>query len=290
MTLISLEGNQPPYRVLPIQNGLNVIVERRSSSGDSRPSPLLQLIRFCLGAGDLEPLADHSPDRRFTLTFQLDGATYSISRGTAAPGTAVFCGQEMPVSAIQRKLLDLCFGIEAQADGITWPGLISQFAPVNEDVYPLPRDDDPDAAYRMLLHRCYLLGLDTAAAIRKKKLWDRKISADNTEKALREDPLFRPYVLGERDADLDVADIDRQIADLDQALSQCKATEDCQAAEEEAREIRKATQRLEGACSSTQASIRSIEAALREKPQDVDGHALEIYEAVGVQIPEWVKR
>lgn len=290
MTLISLEAHQPPDQVMPLQSGLNVIVERRSLSGDSRPSSLLQLIRFCLGASDLEPLADQSPDRRFTLTFQLDGVTYATSRGTAAPGTAVFCGQKMPISAVQRKLLELCFGIGTQADGITWPGLISQFAPSSADISPLPRKDGSDAAYQMLLHRCHLLGLDTAAVVRKKALWDRKVSADTAEKALRENPLFRPYVLGERDANLDMAERDRQLADLDKALSQCKASEDCQAAEEEACEIRKAAQRLESEYASTQANIRSIEAALQETPQEVDGHALEIYEAASVQVPEWVKR
>lgn len=290
MTLISLEAHQPPDQVMPFQNGLNVIVERRSFSGDSRPSSLLQLIRFCLGAGDLKPLADQSPDRRFTLTFQLDGVTYTITRGTAAPGTAAFCGQKMPVSAVQRKLLELCFGSGTQADGITWSGLISQFAPSSGDISPLPRKGGSDAAYQMLLHRCYLLGLDTAAVVRKKALWDRKISADTAEKALRENPLFRPYVLGERDADLDMAEIGRQLADLDKALSHCKVSADCQAAEKEVREIRKTAQSLENEYSSTQANIQSIEAALQETPQETDGHALEIYEAAGVQVPEWVKR
>ena len=69
-----------------------------------------------------------------------------------------------------------------------------------------------------------MLGIDKELIVAKRELRDRQVAAAATEKAIKNDPLFRQYYLGKNDAELDVADLEYRIAELAKEISVFKVS------------------------------------------------------------------
>ena len=120
---------------------------------------------------------------------------------------------------------------------MTWTTLFSRFVRKSRLCYSIydafvPKESD----YSKILNNCFLLGIDKELIVAKRELRDRQVATAATEKAIKNDPLFRQYYLGKNDAELDVADLEYRIAELAKEISVFKVSKNYHELEKEADE------------------------------------------------------
>ena len=300
MKLLSLTANKPNFHSIVFKEGINIIVGKQVSPHDENDgntyngvgkSLTVHLIHFCLGANKIDSFTAKLPGWEFTLKFSIDGEEYYTTRSTDEQNKIDFCGEKTSVTAVRQKLLKLCFGISNPPKNLTWNTLFSRFARRYRSCYAtfdsfVPKESD----YSKILNNCYLLGIDIDLIVSKKELRDRQTIANNTEKILKKDPLFRQYYLGKNDVALDVADLEYRIAALEKEISQFKISNDYHELEKEADEKSYQKKRLENQRVLISSYIRNIEESFTETAQVKEEKLLKIYEAANVEIPEMVKK
>lgn len=206
MKLLSLRANKPSFHPIVFKDGINIIVGKQVAPLDENDgntyngvgkSLTLHLIHFCLGANKITSFAQKLPDWEFTLNFEIDGVKYYSTRSTNEQNKINFCGETLTVTVLRQKLLNLCFGISSNPKNMTWNTLFSRFVRRYRSCYStfdsfVPKETD----YSKILNNCYLLGIDTDLIISKKELSEKQLAASATEKAIKNDPIFKQYYLG----------------------------------------------------------------------------------------------
>lgn len=300
MKLLSLTANNPTFHQIIFKDGINIIVGKQASPHDKNDgntyngvgkSLILHLIHFCLGANKIDSFAAKLSGWEFTLNFSVDGEEYFATRSTDEQNKIDFCGEKISVTVVRQKLLKLCFGVADAPKNLTWNTLFSRFARRYRSCYTtfdsfIPKESD----YSKILNNCYLLGIDIDLIVSKKELRDRQSEAKNTERTIKNDPLFRQYYLGKNDAEIDVADLEYRIAALEKEISQFKISNDYHELEKEADEKSYQKKRLENQRTLISSYIKNIEEAFAETIQVSEEKLLKIYEAANVEIPEMVKK
>ena len=113
MKLKSLSANQPSFHPIIFNEGLNIIVGKQAlphSQNDGNTyngvgkSFVLHLIHFCLGSNKIDSLAKSLPDWEFTLTFEVDGNEYFATRSTNKQDKIDFCGEEINLKLMKKKM------------------------------------------------------------------------------------------------------------------------------------------------------------------------------------------
>jgi uncharacterized protein YydD (DUF2326 family) len=150
----------------------------------------------------------------------------------------------------------------------------------------MPKETD----YSKLLNNCYLLGLDIDLIIKKKELRDKQSASSSTEKAIKNDPLFRQYYFGKHDAEIDVADLQYRIAELEKQITAFTISNNYHELEVEANEKSFQKKKYENRRVIISNNIKNIEGALQETSQVKDEKLLKVYEAANIEIPDMVKK
>lgn len=300
MKLLSLRANQPSFHPVIFKDGVNIIVGRQvaphtENDGNTYngvgKSLILHLIHFCLGANKIDSFSKKLSGWEFTLKFEINGTEYYSARKTDEQNKIDFCGEPLTVTALRGKLLELCFGLTNSPKHMTWTTLFSRFARRYRSCYStfdsyVPKEGD----YSKILNNCYLLGIDTDLIIGKKELRDKQSAALTTEKAIKNDPLFRQYYLGKHDAELDVADLEYRIKELEREISEFKVSNNYHELEKEADEKSYQKKKLENKRLLISNYIKNIEEAFKETAEVKEEKLLKIYEAANVEIPSMVKK
>ena len=169
---------------------------------------------------------------------------------------------------------------------MTWTTLFSRFVRKSRLCYSIydafvPKESD----YSKILNNCFLLGIDKELIVAKRELRDRQVAAAATEKAIKNDPLFRQYYLGKNDAELDVADLE-----LAKEISVFKVSKNYHELEKEADEKSYQKKELENKRVLVSTYIKNIEESTKETTEVKEEKLLKIYEAAQIEIPEMVKR
>ena len=282
MKLKSLSANQPSFHPIIFNEGLNIIVGKQASPHSQNDgntyngvgkSFVLHLIHFCLGSNKIDSLAKSLPDWEFTLTFEVDGNEYSATRSTNKQDMIDFCGEEIKLKLMKEKMLELCFEISSPPKHMTWNTLFSRFVRryrmsyFRFDTY-VPKETD----YSKLLNTLFLLGIDTTLILKKKELRDKQQSTKATEKAIKNDPFFKQYYLGENDAELDLAELEYRIN------------------EKEANDKSYERKMLENKRVLISNYIKNIEDSFKETARANEEDVIKIYEFANIEIPEMIKR
>lgn len=300
MKLLSLRANKSSFHPIVFREGMNIIVGKQVAPHNENDgntyngvgkSLTLHLIHFCFGSNKIEAFAQKLPDWEFTLEFSIDGEKYYSTRGTNEQNKIDFCGEILTAKAVRQKMLELCFGITTSPKNMTWTTLFSRFVRRYRSCYAtfdsfVPKESD----YSKILNNCYLLGIDTDLIISKKDLRDKQTSASATERAIKNDPLFRQYYLGKNNAEIDVADLEYRISELEGEISEFKISNNYHELEKEADDKSYQKKSLENRRVLISNYIKNIEESLKETTQVKEEKALKVYEAANVEIPEMVKK
>lgn len=300
MKLISLTANKETFHPIYFHDGINIIVGKQitpTNKNDGNTyngvgkSLILHLIHFCLGARKISSFEEKIPDWEFTLNFIIDNKNYSCKRSTSKQNSIEFNGECLKPAILQEKLLKLCFGLTHTPQNMTWNTLFSRFVRRYRSSYTtfdtyVPKESD----YSKILNNCYLLGINTQFIVEKNELRDQQTKATITEKAIKEDPLFRQYYLGKNDAELDKTDLEYRIKVLEKKMSDFKVSENYHEVKTEADEKSYEKRQLENKRVLINNYIRNIENSERETEDINLEKMIKVYQAAQVEIPEMVKK
>lgn len=300
MKLLSLRANKASFHPVVFKDGINIIVGKQVAPHNENDgntyngvgkSLTLHLIHFCCGSRKIDSFSKKIPDWEFTLRFKIDDIEHYCTRSTNNQNKIDFDGELLKPKAVQGKLLELCFGKIAMPANMTWSTLFSRFIRRYRSSYSsfdsfVPRETD----YSKILNNCYLLGIDIDLVTAKKELRDRQVAAAATEKAIKNDPLFRQYYLGKNDAELDAADLEYQISMLEKEILEFKVSNNYHELELEADEKSYQKKELENKRVLVSNHIKNIEDSAKETDKVKEEKLLKIYEAAKVEIPEMVKK
>lgn len=300
MKLISLTANKETFHPIYFHDGINIIVGKQitpTNKNDGNTyngvgkSLILHLIHFCLGARKISSFEEKIPDWEFTLNFIIDNKNYSCKRSTSKQNSIEFNGECLKPAILQEKLLKLCFGKTHTPQNMTWNTLFSRFVRRYRSSYTtfdtyVPKESD----YSKILNNCYLLGINTQFIVEKNELREQQTKATITEKAIKEDPLFRQYYLGKNDAELDKTDLEYRIKLLEKKMSDFKVSENYHEVKTEADEKSYEKRQLENKRVLINNYIRNIENSERETEDINLEKMIKVYQAAQVEIPEMVKK
>ena len=300
MKLISLTANKETLHPIYFHDGINIIVGKQvtpTNKNDGNTyngvgkSLILHLIHFCLGARKISSFEEKIPDWEFTLNFIIDNKNYYCKRSTSKQNTIEFNGECLKPVKLQEQLLKLCFGLTQTPKNMTWNTLFSRFlrryrsSYVTFDAY-VPKETD----YIKILNNCYLLGISTQLIVEKNELREQQAKASTTEKAIKDDPLFRQYYLGKNDAELDKTDLEYRIKILEKKMSDFKVSENYHEIKTEADEKSYQKRELENKRVLINNYIRNIENSEKETEDINLEKVIKVYQAAQVEIPEMVKK
>ena len=300
MKLVKLSANKPSFHAVEFKDGLNIIVGKQATPHNENDgntyngigkSLLIHLIHFCLGSNAIDAFSNILVDWGFTLEFELDNEYHRTSRYIKSQNKITLDGQEKSLSDVRSFLMQKCFGISDSIKNITLNTLLSRFVRRYRNSYSsfdtyVPKEQD----YAKLLNNAFLLGIDFHLIEKKKELRDKQQNALATEKAIKKDPIFREYYLGEHDEELDVIELEHSIAELEKKIEQFKVSNDYHNLEAEANEKSYKKKQLENTRALVTMHINNIKNALDDTTPEDYSLTLQMYEQAQVEIPEMVKR
>lgn len=300
MKLISLTANKQSFHTVIFRDGINIIVGKQAVSQSENDgntyngvgkSLIIHLVHFCLGSNAINSFSKKLNDWEFTLKFSIGSNKYYAKRNTADQSKIEINGEILKLAEFRKRMFELCFDAEDDIKYLTWNTLFSRFARRYRTCYSafdefMPKESD----YSKLLNNCYLLGLDTSLIVNKKELREKQIASSATEKAIKNDPVFRQYYLGKHDAEIDVADLQYRISELAKRIDTFKISNNYHELEVEADEKSYQKKQYENRRVIISNNIKNIEEALQEIANVKDEKLLKVYEAANVEIPDMVKR
>lgn len=300
MKLISLTANKQSFHPVIFKEGINIIVGKQAVSQNENDgntyngvgkSLAIHLVHFCLGSNAINSFSQKLSNWEFTLRFFIGADEYYSKRNTDEQDKIELNGEILKLSEFRKRMFGLCFDAEDDIRYLTWNTLFSRFARRYRTCYAsfdgfMPKETD----YSKLLNNCYLLGLDTGLIIKKKELREKQNASIATEKAIKNDPVFRQYYLGKHDAEIDVADLQYRISELVKTIDTFKISNNYHEIEVEADEKSYQKKQYENRRVIISNNIKNIEEALQETATVKDENLLKVYEAANVEIPDMVKR
>lgn len=174
---------------------------------------------------------------------------------------------------------------------MTWNTLFSRFARRYRSCYSdfdafVPKESD----YSKILNNGYLLGLDHSLIVDKKDLGDRQIATSDTEKAIKKDPVFKEYYLGENNTEIDIEELSYKIENLKDKLDSFKVSNNYHDLEKEANEKSYQKKKLENKRSLISMNISNIKESLEKNIAVDTERLLSTYSSVEIEIPAMVKK
>lgn len=300
MKLISLKANKASFHDIKFKSGVNIIVGKKESTSKENGSNtyngvgksfVIQLIHFCLGSKKIEQLEQKLPGWEFTLEFSIDNKKYSSTRQTCAQNKIIFCGEQFTVDNFNKKMLDLCFDLSTSLKYVTWRTLISRFIRRDRSCYvnydTFVKNEQP---YTKLINNSYLLGINCDLISKKLELKAQKDSISKTEKALKNDPFFKQYYLGDKDADIVITEKNEKINDLKDKLDKFEISQNYHELEKSADQKSNSIKKLENERSLININIQNIRKSINQDISINKKNLLDFYEKANIEIPQMIKK
>ncbi|WP_404309157.1 DUF2326 domain-containing protein [Neorhodopirellula lusitana] len=297
MRLIELTSNRSSFKPVRFnESGLSLIVGRHSNpnSRDSTStyngvgkSLIVTLIHFCMGGKRNPQIEEHLVDWQFNLVFTHDNARYEVTR-TVGETRVSLNGEDMPLAEYKRRLSAMAiFQLpEIEVPFLTFKSLLSFFVRPRRSSYvsyAFPESKWKD--YQSVLCQSYLLGLDYQLAVQKhdlKKNLDEQLT--QAEK-YRKDSDLRQYYVGDRNAEVELAEIEREIGELENRLSEFEVASDYTDRKQRADQLHESQLSLSNEIVASQNLIADIELALEVRSDISSEQLLALYEEARLSFP-----
>ena len=316
--IVAIRSNMPTFKTVQFQPGFNIVLADRTKESTIRDSrnglgktTLVEIIHFCLGAqtrpnqglivaplkGWIFTLEMRLHDREFTVTRRTDDPRFVDLDGNlqGLPDTSGRLSGMLTLRVQDWNVLlgQLLFNINQQSQSKYQPTFRSLFS------YLVRRGGDayinPFNHYRTQhewdkqLHNAFLLGLDWQHAGRLQELRDEENLLNGLRRAAKEGLLEGMIgTLGNLEAER--ARLDAQIRRRTQSLDTFRVHPQYEDIEQEANQLTATIHELSNANLTDSKLVELYRSSLEEDgTPDVD-QLLEVYQTVGVTMPEVVRR
>ncbi len=300
MRLIELTSNRKSFKQVRFnETGLSLIVGRHANPDSQAAtstyngvgkSLIVTLIHFCLGGNRNAQIEEHLSDWQFNLVFLQDEVRYEVSR-TVGESRVSLNGEAMPLAEYKRRLDAMgTFDLpETKVPFLTLKSLLSFFIRPRRSSYvsyALP--ESQWKSYQSILCQSFLLGLDYQFAVQKhdlkKKLDEQLAQADK----YRKDSDLRQFYVGDRNAEVELADIEREIGELEGRLRQFEVASDYTDRKQRADQLHDLQLSLSNDIVAQKNLIADIELALEVRSDISSEQLISLYEEARLSFPSAV--
>lgn len=316
--ILAVRSDQPSFKTVHFTSGFNVVLAERtkeSSSKDSRnglgKSTLIEIIHFCLGGGtNGSGLMEGSLNGwTFTLDLILSGQEIHVSRNTQEHRKVTIRGDyhdwpllpvqmnegaELSVAQWNKVLGHLMFGLAVDEDQKfkpTFRSLISYFVRKGRDAYSNPFEHfRKQQTWDKQVNNAFLLGLTWEDAAERQALRERKGHLDAIRRAAKAGEI--EGFLGSRgELQAERVRVYKQTESLSDQLSEFRVYPQYEEIETRASRITADIHNLNNDNITDRRLIRFYETDLdAETPPPSSGEIGDLYEEVGILLPDIVKR
>lgn len=294
MRLISLSANMASFKTVEFNSdGLTLVVGVKTTVGESKvgkadktyngvgKSLLIEIINFCLGSSKNDPFGKSLPGWEFTLSFELDGVKYTVSRNTLSQNKVYLDNTETALKKYKEFLEHRLFTIPEDATGLSYRPLISKFIRIGGASYTKPDETASDySPYESLIRNCFLLGLDTDLIVEKNKLRKKYLEIDGLIKSFEKDTVIRDFFKGDLDVDITLTEANEEIRRLEEELRRFEVAANYYDIQQEADRLADNLFELKNSVVLVRNAIDSIDVSLRQKPDVAIEKVLSAYQEV----------
>jgi uncharacterized protein YydD (DUF2326 family) len=300
MRLIELTSNRKSFKPVRFNEvGLSLIVGRHANPESEAAtstyngvgkSLIVTLIHFCLGGNRNSQIEEHLSDWQFNLVFLQKDVRYEVSR-TVGESRVSLNDESMPLAEYKRRLdamgiIDLP---ETKVPFATLKSLLSFFIrPRRSSYVSYAFPESQWKLYQSILCQSFLLGLDYQLVVRKhdlKKQLDEQLGqADKYSK----DSDLRQFYIGDRNAEVELAEIEREISELEGRLRQFEVASDYTDRKQSADQLHDVQLSLSNDIVAHKNLIADIELALEVRPDISSEQLISLYEEAKLSFPSAV--
>ena len=317
--ILSVRSNMPSFKAVEFTPGFNVILADRtkeSTRGDSRnglgKTTLFEIVHFCLGAGTrrnrgllVAPLKGWT----FTLELQIEDRSLAVTRSTDQPNRVQLQGEvddltdvgERQLDGLAVRIPDWNAFLGEQLFGLSLEEPPPKYQPTFRSLfsYLVRRDRDafssPFIHYRVQrewdkqVNNAFLLDLAWQHAGELQQLKDNESALNELRRAAR-DGLLQGLIGDLGNLEAERTRLDSEISQQSETLQSFRVHAQYAEIEQEANELTSRMQQMSNA-NITDARLLDLYLSSLEDDQDPDtDELLEVYDEVGVTMPDMVRR
>ena len=317
--ILSVRSNMPSFREVEFSPGFNVVLADRtmeSTSGDSRnglgKTTLIEIIHFCLGAGTrpnqglrIEPLRGWE----FTLEIEIHGRGLIVTRSTDEPNRIRLEGDvdnipgigeirddeyRVRIPAWNAFLGEQFFGLRQEESTRKYQprfrSLFSYLARRGRDAFSSPFSHfRTQREWDRQVNNAFLLDIGWEHASDLQVLKDEENTLNSLRRAANEGLLQGMIgTLGNLEADR--ARLDSEIQQQFETLQSFRVHPQYQEIEQEANDLTSRIQQMSNANLAEGRLLDLYQSSLQDDEGPEDDEVLEIYQEIGVAMPDLVTR
>ena len=317
--ILSVRSNMPSFKAVEFTPGFNVILADRtkeSTRGDSRnglgKTTLFEIVHFCLGAGTrrnrgllVAPLKGWT----FTLELQIEDRSLAVTRSTDQPNRVQLQGDvddltdvgERQLDGLAVRIPDWNAFLGEQLFGLSLEEPPPKYQPTFRSLfsYLVRRDRDafssPFIHYRVQrewdkqVNNAFLLDLAWQHAGELQQLKDNESALNELRRAAR-DGLLQGLIGDLGNLEAERTRLDSEISQQSETLQSFRVHAQHAEIEQEANELTSRMQQMSNA-NITDTRLLDLYLSSLEDDQDPDtDELLEVYDEVGVTMPDMVRR
>ncbi len=254
-------------------------------------SLIVALIHFCLGSEKNKEFKSKLPDWQFILHFDHDGKDYRVSRSTDNQDVVSLNGDELKVTKFREQMRELLFPLPKKIKNLTFRGLITRFIrPSKESYTSFDVVSSSATDYQNLIQNAFLLGLNTDLVTKK---FDLRKEQDNVQKLrmnLKRDSIFKEFYTGNKNVDIELADLESKVATLKKNIDNFNVAEDYHDRQQDANAATKRLQDYRNELVLVKNAIAEIDRSLIILP-DIDPESVaKIFEEANAAWPERLQK
>jgi uncharacterized protein YydD (DUF2326 family) len=302
MKIIKLYADKASFQAIDFnQSGLSIVIGCKDGSEKSHikktyngvgKTLMLYLINFCLASGEIKAFKEKLPNWLFCLDFSVDGKHYTACRNTSGQNEIILNGETLALEAFKKKFATDVFFLNEDMPHIKFRSLLAKFMRRSKDEYSNYAGVSQRAVgdWATVLILSYLLGLDYSKSLNKSQL---KVDLDEVgkfKKNLQNDPVISEYLNLNVNAEIELVDLEEKIAKLRQDLADFMIAENYHDIQKQADGLAAQIQALSNQAFSLAHSLKQIEKSLAIKADVDSSQVYQLYENVGLQLPEQLKK
>ena len=315
----SVRSNMPSFKAVEFTPGFNVILADRTKESTRRDSrnglgktTLFEVVHFCLGAGTrrnrgllVAPLKGWT----FTLELQIEDRSLAVTRSTDQPSRVQLQGDVDDLTDVGERQLDglavripdwntflgeQLFGFSLEEPPPKYPptfrSLFSYLVRRDRDAFSSPfMHHRVQREWDKQVNNAFLLDLAWQHAAELQQLKDNESALNELRRAAR-DGLLQGLIGNLGNLEAERTRLDSEIRQQSETLQSFRVHSQYAEIEQEVNELTSAIQQMSNA-NITDGRLVDLYLSSLEEDQDPDtGELLEVYQEVGVTMPDMVRR
>lgn len=299
MRLISLTANQTTFhKVEFVDKGVTLIVGAQKGAAKKDKgktyngvgkSLLVALVHFCLGSKQIPEFKSKLPKWEFVLHFEHAGRSHRVSRTTDNQDVVSLDGKELKVTKYLDMMRQMAFELPNPVPQLTFRGLITRFIRPSKSSYnQFDVITTKATPYQNLIQSAFLLGLNTDLIHKKYELRKQQDDVQKLRKNLAKDTIFRDFFTGNRDPDIELAELESKVAHLKTNIAEFNVAEDYHDRQRDANAATKRLQGLRNELVLVRNAIAEIERSLVVAPDITPQTITQIFDQASAALPDQV--